>query len=65
MAASNHLINNYDQKIGHVKNQIINHQIRRKIKATSLVKFFVFFLKIVGVCCTWQAPGPKHITVSL
>ena len=45
MAASNHLINKCNQKIRQVKNQIIKHQIWRKIKATRLVKFLSCFFK--------------------
>ena len=45
MAASNHLINKCDQKNRQVKNQTIEHQIRRKIKATRLVKFLSCFFK--------------------
>ena len=45
MAASTHLINKCYQKIRQVKNQIIKHQIRRKIKATRLLKFLFCFFK--------------------
>ena len=47
MAASNHLINKCNQKIRQVKNQIIKHQIRRKIKATRLAKFLSCFFKLL------------------
>ena len=67
MAASHHLINKCDQKIRQLKNQIIKHQIRRKINATILVKFLPSFFKWlgVGVCCTWRAPSPERFTASL
>ena len=45
MAASNHLIIKCNQKIRQVKNQVIKHQIRRKIKAIRLVKFLSYFFK--------------------
>ena len=45
MAASNHLINKCDQKIRQVKNQIIERQIGRKIKAPRLVKFLSCFFR--------------------
>ena len=44
MAASNHFINKCDQ-IRQIKNEIIKHQIRRKIKATRLAKFLSCFFK--------------------
>ena len=45
MAATNHLINKCDQEIRQVKNQVIKHEIRKKIKATRLVKFLSCFFK--------------------
>ena len=46
MAAFSHSINKCDQKIRLVKNKIIKHQTRRKIKATRLVKFLYCFFKL-------------------
>ena len=45
LATTNHLINRCDYKIRLMKNQIIKHQIRKKIKTTRLVKFLSCFLK--------------------
>ena len=44
MTASNYVISKCDEKIMQVKNQIIKHQIRRKIKNFAL-KFSVAQLK--------------------
>ena len=59
MAASNYLINQCDQKNRQVKNQIIKHQIRRKIKATRLVKFLSCFFKLVS------SNSRKHYSIAL
>ena len=40
MAASNHLINKFDQKLRQVKNQMIKHQIQRKNKSNKSINKF-------------------------
>ena len=45
MAVSNHLFNKCDEKVIQAKNQIMKHQVRRKIKASGLVKVLSCFFK--------------------
>ena len=52
MTASDHLFNKCDQKIRHVKNQIIIHQILEgKLKQLGLWNYCLVFFPIVGACC--------------
>ena len=65
MNASNHLFNKCDKKIRQVNNQIITHQIpEEKVKQLGC-EIAALHFKMIGACCTWRAPGPEHITVSL
>ena len=62
-----YLINKCDKKIkAHEKsNNDTSHHNQGKFKATRLVKLLPSFFQMVVECCTWQAPSPECITVSL